>query len=84
MKLHARKLQGAQAGEIRPVAQPKPLACELVGDEGEHVRRHGIDRRLVDDGKNVFRSRATARNVFGRQRPATNSNQESTSGSARA
>jgi hypothetical protein len=39
---------------------------------------------LSTTAKNVFRSWATARSVFGRARPATNARYESTSGSPNA
>jgi len=47
--------------------------------ELEHVRRGDLDRSFPVTVKNAFRSNATARSVFGRHRPATNSRYRSTS-----
>jgi hypothetical protein len=55
------------------IGQPhhRPITT-LVRDELEHV---GSDahRILRDQRENVFRSKVTARSMFGRARPATNS-----------
>jgi len=45
----------------------------LIGQELEHVGRHDLGRLHLDDGEKVFRSKAMARSVLARARPATNS-----------
>jgi hypothetical protein len=50
----------------------RPIAA-LLGQELEHISRDDLERSFATTVKNAFRSDATARNVFGRARPATNS-----------
>ena len=51
----------------------------LMGQEIEHVRRGDSTGSFPTTAKNAFRSKAAARSVFGRHRPATKSRYLSTS-----
>jgi hypothetical protein len=54
-------------------ADHRPVAA-LVGQEVEPLGTVDLDGSLPTTVKNVFRSNARARNVFGPARPATNCN----------
>ncbi len=56
-----------------PIGDPdhRPIPA-LLGHELEDIHRGHLRRRLATTTKKVFRSCAVARNVFGRDRPATN------------
>jgi hypothetical protein len=63
-----------------PVYQPGHTAVPtLVGQEIKHIGGGDLSRVLPVTVKNAFGSNATARSVFGRHRPATNSRYRFTS-----